>query len=89
MGHDQRVIVHVDDARLRRDPLSDLVSVVRRRQAGADVQELANARLASQVADRADQEATVGASALADLGHEDQRPLGELAVDLEVVLATQ
>ena len=53
MGQDDRVVVDVDDLRVRGDPLGDLVRVVGGRQAGADVQELADLRLAGQVPDGA------------------------------------
>jgi len=66
----QRVVVDVDDAGLGRDGLGDLVGVVGGRQAGADVLELADARLAGQVADRAGQEPSVGASRLDQAWHE-------------------
>ena len=49
-----RIVVHVDDPRLRRGLLRDLVGVVGRRQAGADVQELADAVAAGQQPHRVD-----------------------------------
>src|SRR5216684_8031764 len=52
----QRVVVDVDDAALRHDGLGHLVGVVSRGQAGADVEELAYARLGGQVAHAAGQE---------------------------------
>jgi hypothetical protein len=42
------VIVHVHDPRFRRYRLGDLVDVIRRRNAGADTQELPDPRLARQ-----------------------------------------
>src|SRR5690606_33097741 len=44
----ERVVVDVDDPALRGDPLRHLVGVVRRREPGADVEELADAGLARQ-----------------------------------------
>ncbi len=44
----QRVIVHIHDPGLRCHPLGHLMGIVRRRQAGADIQELADPRLTSQ-----------------------------------------
>ncbi len=53
-GVDQydRVVVGVDNARLGRDRLGDLVDVRRCGDAGADVEELADAGLCGQEADR-------------------------------------
>jgi hypothetical protein len=54
------VVIHVDDAGLGRGALRHLVGVVAAGQAGADVEELADARLGGQVVDRAAEEGTVG-----------------------------
>ena len=59
MGEHDRVVVHVHDPGLRRDRLGDLVGVARRRDAGADVQELADPRVGGQVADGAAEERPV------------------------------
>ena len=48
MDQDQRVVVHIDDKSVRGDGLRDLVRVLRRRQTGADVQELADPALTGQ-----------------------------------------
>jgi hypothetical protein len=40
MRQDQGIVVDVDDPRLRGDGLGDLMGIVRRRQAGPDIQEL-------------------------------------------------
>jgi hypothetical protein len=45
--HDLRVMIHVDDARLRGNALSDLVRVLDGGQAGTDVEELPQAGLVS------------------------------------------
>src|SRR5439155_19384220 len=47
---DQRVVVDVDDAALRRDGLGHLVRVAGRGQPGAEVEELPDARVGGQVA---------------------------------------
>jgi hypothetical protein len=52
-------VVGVDDAALGRDRLGHLVGVVRRRDAGADVEELADAGLAGQIADERARKARV------------------------------
>ncbi len=43
MGRDQRILIHIDDARLGRHPVGDLVGVGHIRQARAKVEELADA----------------------------------------------
>jgi hypothetical protein len=54
-GQDHLVVVDVEDAGLRRDLLGDLAGIVGGRQAGADVEELADLRFTSQKPYRADQ----------------------------------
>ena len=56
------------------------MSVVRGRQAGADVQELTDPGLARQVTDRAAQERPVSASIVADTGVESSDLVTDLAV---------
>jgi len=51
-----RVVVHVDDPGRGRDGLGDLVGVARRRDAGADVEELPHPRFPGEVADGAPEE---------------------------------
>jgi spermidine/putrescine transport system ATP-binding protein len=70
LGYDHRVVVHVDHPGVRRDRLGDLVGVVRGGQAGADVEELADADLGGQVAHRAGEEGPVRP------GREDQVRVG-------------
>jgi hypothetical protein len=53
------VVVGVDDAGFGGDRLGHLVHVVRRRDAGADIQELPNPRLFDQVRHRPAEEAAV------------------------------
>ena len=59
VGHDERVVVDVDDPRLRGDVLGDLVGVRRGRDSGTDVEELPDPVLAGQEGDDALQEAPV------------------------------
>ena len=63
VGEHDRVVVHVDHPRLRRGRLGDLVGIARRRDAGADVQELADPRVGGKVADDAPEERAVRAAA--------------------------
>ena len=85
----QGVVVDVHDAALRGRPLGHLVGVVDRRQAAADVEELADPGLAGQVADGAVQELPVAAGQVGNRGIHLPQLLAELAVDREVVLAAQ
>src|SRR5690348_5088048 len=55
------VVVHVDDPGLRRDRLGDLVGVARGRDAGADVEELADPGFGGEEADGPPEERPVGA----------------------------
>jgi hypothetical protein len=84
-----RIVVGVDDPRLGSHPLGHLVGVVRGRQPGTDVQELADARLAGQVADRPAQKGPVRPG----LGHDARQHRGHLVarlpVDGEVILAAE
>jgi hypothetical protein len=89
MHQHERVVVHVDDPRLRRYLLSDLVSVVGGRQAGADVEELPDPGLAGQVTDRADQETALHMGDIGDVGKHPQDHVADLAVGREVILAAQ
>jgi hypothetical protein len=86
--HD-RVVVHVDDARVGRGALRHLVGVVAAGQAGADVEELADARLGGQIVDRAAEEGAVLPDARDDVRILLDHQLGGLAVRLEVVLAAE
>src|SRR6202041_3433411 len=60
VGQDDRVVIHVDDPGFGRDGLGYLVDVVVGRHAGADVEELADAGLADQIARGAGQEGAIG-----------------------------
>jgi len=50
VAHHYRVVIDVDHRRIRRYPLHDLVHIVVRRKAGADVEELGDALRGHQVA---------------------------------------
>jgi hypothetical protein len=89
MRQHDRVIVHIDDAALGGDALGDLVGVVCRRDAGADVQELADARLASQVANGTGEKRPGGARDVDDAGKGLTELVTGLTVGREVVLAAQ
>jgi hypothetical protein len=84
-----RVVVDVDDPALRRRVLGDLVGVVRRREAGPDIQELPHAHVERQVADRPAEKSAVRARGLAQHGISLQHKLGGFAVGGEIVLAAQ
>jgi hypothetical protein len=89
MHQHEWVVVDVDDAGLRGDRLSDLMRVVGGRQAAADVEELADPRLAGQVSDHAGEESPGGTSDLDDLRVYLPNLISYLAIDGEVVLAAQ
>jgi hypothetical protein len=59
VAEDDRIVIDVDDSAFRGDRRRDLVHVVSRRQAGTDIEELADARLTGKEPDRATQELTV------------------------------
>ncbi len=89
VGEHQRVVVDVDDAGFRGQPLGDLVGVVGGRQARADVEELAYALLLDQVPHGAREELAAGARLVQLLGVVREELVARLAVGLEVVLAAQ
>jgi MFS family permease len=84
---DQRVVVDVDDARGRRGRLGDFVHVAGGGQPGPDVEELPDARLFRQVADRAAEERAVLTPGDATAWPGGEYLLRHLAVGREVVLA--
>ena len=86
--HD-RVVVRVHHAGLGIAGLRDLMHVVRTRQAGADVEELRDARLARQVADGPAQEGPVLPHRGADRAPAFQHLAGDGPVGGEVVLAAE
>jgi hypothetical protein len=73
--HD-RVVVQVHHAGRGIDPLRDLVHVVRGRQPGAHVEQLAHPGLADQVADNAAEHRALGQHAGPHLGNRRDDPVG-------------
>ncbi len=90
-GVDQHewVVVHVDDAGSRRDPLRDLVGVLGGGQPGADVEELAEPHLTGEELHGPAQERAVLAGGHPDRGERGGHLVGGLTVGGEVVLAAQ
>jgi hypothetical protein len=86
--HD-RVVVHVHHPALRRDRLSDLVRVAGRRDAGPDVEELADLRLGGEVADSAAEERPVCLRGEGHLRVDLEHRLGRRPVSGVIVLAAQ
>ena len=82
-------MVNVDDAGFRRDGLSHLVDIAAGRYAGADVEELAQASLAGQVARGAGEEGAVGPRGRDDIRVDPHRLFAGFPVDGEVVLAAE
>jgi hypothetical protein len=89
VGEHDRVIIHVDHARLRRRRLSDLVRVVRGRDAGAEIKELPDARAGGQLAHRPGQKLPVSPRARDHPRVGGGRFLGRLPVGGKVVRAAQ
>ena len=89
MGQHHRVVVHVHHPALRLRALGHLVRVVRGRQAGADVQELADPGLAHQVPHRPPQEGPVPARRADDVRMSRDHTFSGYPVDGEVILPAQ
>lgn len=85
---DELVVVDVDHADLRIDPVGDLVDVVLGRQAGADVDDLPDAGFDDVLDDPTDHLAT-RSGGVPQLRSDLQGGLGGGPIGLEVVLATQ
>jgi hypothetical protein len=85
----QGIVVDVDDLALRRHALGDLMGVVRGRQAGPDIQELADPGLAGQVPDHPPEEQAVLPRLPHDVGEHLLDAITNLAVDGVIVLAAQ
>jgi hypothetical protein len=83
------VVIDIDDPGLGSDRLGDLMGVVRRRQPGADVEKLADARLGRQVADGPHQECPVRAHGRVHIGICPDRLIACHPVHGKVVLAAQ
>jgi hypothetical protein len=88
VGNHDRIVVDVDDLRVRVDLVSDLMHVVLGRQARPDVQELADALL-REITDGPPQERPVFAHLLLGFGKNPQHALGGAAVSLEVLSTAQ
>jgi hypothetical protein len=82
-------VVDVDDLGLGGGALGDVVGVVGGGQAGADVEELADAVFGRQLVHRVDQEQARGPSDQRHGRHRLEDPFGQLAVGGEVILAAQ
>jgi hypothetical protein len=89
MNENDRVIVDVDDPAPRRHRLSHLVRVIRRRNAGADVQELPDPCLCGQEPHHARLVGPVGASRLRDGGESSYRLVSGGPVSGEIILPAQ
>jgi cytochrome P450 len=87
VGDDDIVVVDVDDARAGGRALGDLVDVVLRGDAGADVEELADAGRSRQVPHRAAEEGPGGAHGGADIRIQCDHRAGQVPVGLEVMVA--
>ena len=83
---DQRIVVGVHDPRFGSHPLGHLVGVVRGRQPGTDVQELADA---GQIPDRPARKGPVRPGLCHDTRQHRGYPVTRLPVDGEVVIAAQ
>lgn len=70
MGHDQRIVVHIDDTALRCSRLRDLVGVISGGKPSANVKELADSHLIDQIPHRARQKPPDGTGEIDDLGHD-------------------
>ncbi len=86
VGQDHGIVVDVDDPALRRDRLRDLMHAPGGRQAGPEVEELADAGLGDQVAHRPGQEIAVRPHRRRQVGIGGHRVLGGGPVDRVVVL---
>jgi hypothetical protein len=87
VDQDERVVVNVDDPGRGLDRLRDLMDVVRRRQARADVEELPQAGVAGQEPDCAAEEGAILARGDARVGRLEQHLCGRLPVGGEIALA--
>jgi hypothetical protein len=85
----ERVVVDIDDPRVRCDGLGDLVGVTGGRQSGADVEELAHPRLAGQETNRADEKSPVSPGGQHDIGEHFLDLVTDRAVGGEIVFAAQ
>jgi hypothetical protein len=86
---DHRIVVDVHGPHQRVDLVRDLVHVSLRGQARADVEDLADPRLAHQVTDNPAQEGPVGLGTDGRVGRYPQGRLDDLAVGGEIILSAQ
>src|SRR5271165_3169409 len=89
MGYDDGIVIDVGHPCIRPDCLGDLVGVVGRWEAAADVYELADAQVAGQVPDRAPQETTVLSAGYLCIGQQAAQFLGRLPVGSEIILSAK
>ncbi|GAJ85189.1 hypothetical protein NBRGN_088_00030 [Nocardia brasiliensis NBRC 14402] len=89
MRQHERIVVHVNDLGLGRDTLRDLVRVLHRRQSGADVEELPDARLGGEMTHHADQESARLPGHRADIREYRFAGLAGNAVDFVKVLSPE
>jgi hypothetical protein len=88
MGHHERVVIDIDDPRVRDDRPGRLMHVRAGRQPGPHVNELVNA-LPGQVLYRADQEIPVSPCQVPPGRDQRQRLLGRFPVGREMILAAK
>jgi hypothetical protein len=88
VGNHDRIVVDIDDLRVRVDLVSDLMHVVLGRQAGPDVQELTDALLREKT-NGPPQERPVFAHLLLGFWEYPKDALGSAAVSLEVLSTSQ
>jgi NAD(P)-dependent dehydrogenase (short-subunit alcohol dehydrogenase family) len=89
VGQHDGIVVEVDHAGGRVDPLGDLVHVVGGGQPGADVEQLPDADLADQVADDPAEHVALSAHAQLDLRDRHEYPVTDRSVGGEVVLPAE
>ena len=89
MREDQRVDVHVHDTRLGVHLMSDLVNVTGGGETGPNVKKLRDAALTDKVRNHPANEGTVVLAQCDDPWEVPDDPVGDLPVDLKVVLPAQ
>jgi hypothetical protein len=89
VNQDDRVVVHVDHAGFRRHSLCDFVGIVRRRNPGSDVEELADSCFTGQVADCPGEEGPVRQDPEPESRSGREHAFGGLPVGGEIVLAAE
>src|SRR5215469_11955796 len=89
MGEHHWVVIHIDDARLRRHQLGNLVGVVGRWNTSPDIQKLADTCFLSQETHRPCQERPVSTRGQHDIRESLDRLLARGAVSGEIVLPAE